>query len=111
MLRVSREYIFRALLFLLFICVTHIMSAASLPASSYVTSNANNVYAYIKASPSPCDGYYSIEREMQPMLMGPPELPPDPGAVPVGDWIPLMLFALVYGMLKIKIFKFYKKEI
>lgn len=38
--------------------------------------------------------------QQDPMLGGPPILPPDPGEMPIGDWYPLIAFAALYVIYK-----------
>lgn len=117
MLRKSRGEIYKIFILSIFIYGCNIVFAASLPIKPYVsTTNEEQLYADYSANNfgneiNPANGYYDVSYEIAPLLQGPPDLPPDPGTVPLGDWIPLLLFAVVYGLVKRKRFKINKIEI
>ena len=85
-----------------------LLDAASLPEKAFIS---NNVSYYDEGIPEEDMKYYAQQpyadnNTRSPMLMG-PDLPPDPGEedppeVPVGGTLPLVLFGLVFLLLRAK---------
>ena len=105
----------RISVFIILLFVSGILIGAALPNKAYISKEDNYMDVYAdNVCVDPANGFYDVAYETQPLLTGPPDLPPDPGqTVPIGDYIPLLLFGMLYGIIKMRKINFlliYSKE-